>query len=239
MADAPATFPEDCLQHSVGAWWVRASSPQPRRGSLLWSFVPHVDLEPYTLLPLGRSNPNDHSTATFRIQTLRASAPRATRALPVAGIPDFGQEEKVVYRAKRRPVVVVAALAPEVAQHLRRGSPASQTAQMLLVAPYYGADKSGTRAGFNPEFVARIKACEYPQYVWDRLPLAGSDVSILRLDQVRPIGNHPSSYQATGFELSEGAIEMLDEHVRWLHSGILPAESMLSVIRDTLSQVPA
>ena len=57
-----------------------------------------------------------------------------------------------------------------------------QTAQTVLVAPYYGITGGTKRGGFNPEFVDRVRRAEYPEYVWDRLPIGGStDESLLML----------------------------------------------------------
>ena len=59
----------------------------------------------------------------------------------------------------------------EISPVLRRGTPRYQTAPTLLVAPYYGAEQSGTRGGFTPEFVNRIRHCDHLQYLWYGLPI--------------------------------------------------------------------
>src|SRR5207302_873569 len=56
-----------------------------------------------------------------------------------------------------------------------------QSARTLLVAPFYGADASGTRGGWPAPFVDRIRRAEYPQYIWDQLPSPGGPIdSIFR-----------------------------------------------------------
>jgi hypothetical protein len=109
-----------------------------------------------------------------------------------------------------------------------------QTAPTLLVAPYYGAEQSGTRGGFTPEFVKRIRHCEYPQYLWDVLPIGGSSESILRLDHVQPISRLANSYEILPYRLSEEAMEIVDTHLAWLLTGNLAVESILADIREGL-----
>lgn len=59
------------------------------------------------------------------------------------------------------------------------------------MAPFYGADRDGRRGGWNPLFLERIRRGEYPQYLWDKLPV-GTQVkeSVLRLDHLQPLGGH-------------------------------------------------
>jgi hypothetical protein len=71
----------------------------------------------------------------------------------------------------------------KVDRQLTSGKPKWQTAPPVLVAPYYGVDEGGKRAGFKSEFVSRIRRCDYPQFMWDKLPIRGNTIeSILRLD---------------------------------------------------------
>lgn len=93
------------------------------------------------------------------------------------------REARLVLRAKRRPVLVLSTGGTEVPRPLRVGAARYQTNPTLIAAPYYGADQGGSSGGWKPEFVERIRRCEYPQYMWDKLPLSGRDESILRLDQ--------------------------------------------------------
>jgi len=96
----------------------------------------------------------------------------------VAALPDYPGEVRTVYRAKARPVVVLSAGGPEVPRELRVGAAGWQTAPTLLVAPFYGVDPGGTRGGWREDFVTRIRRGEYPQYLWDKLPLPGAGESV-------------------------------------------------------------
>jgi hypothetical protein len=115
------------------------------------------------------------------------------------------------------------------------GSPRWQTAPTLLVAPYYGIDRGARRAGFPEPLVTRIRRCEYPQFVWDRLPLAGeTEASLLRLDHIQPLGRHHESYEWTEHCLSEEAMFIMDEWLHWLLEEDLPEESVLYDFREGL-----
>ena len=168
------------------------------------------------------------------MEPLRIQQPPPTPDLPVAGLPSFPGEVHAVYRAKRRPAIVLGRGGEDVPPALRTGAAHYQTQRTLLVAPFYGADRDGKRGGWRPDFVARIQKCEYPQYVWDHLPIGSVKESILRLDHLQPLGDHGQVYQLTDFSLSLDALEVLDEWLGWLITGNLPGESLLAEIRQVL-----
>lgn len=113
-----------------------------------------------------------------------------------------------------------------------------QTAPTILVAPYYGATGGSKRGGFNPEFLDRVRRGEYPQCMWDSLPLGGSTAeSILRLDHIQPIGRHYNSYELTDYRLSDTAVEILDEWVGWVLTGTLDPQGALYMIREELANL--
>lgn len=226
-------YPEDSLQNYCSPWWVRAQDQQVRRGRLLWAFVPHVDQHPFVLIPEGRSEPTEHKSADYRFEPLRGVLPPAAK-LPVAGLPHYPGEVRVVLRAKKRPVLVLSTGGSEVPKSLRIGAARYQTNPTLIAAPYYGADQGGSSGGWKPEFVARIRRCEYPQYLWDRLPLSGRNESVLRLDHLQPVGRHGDSYELTDFELHEEALGLVDEYLSWLLLGGFPQDSIVSEIRRVL-----
>jgi hypothetical protein len=107
----------------------------------------------------------------------------------------------------------------------------------LIVAPFYGADPGGTRGGWPEEFVNRIRRIEYPQYVWDKLPITGTTDSILRLDHLFPIGIDPAGYQLLPFKLSPDALAVIDDWCLWLLSNELDPKSVLGIIRAELSKL--
>ncbi|HKY21623.1 MAG TPA: hypothetical protein VJM31_10415 [Vicinamibacterales bacterium] len=106
------------------------------------------------------------------------------------------------------------------------------------MAPYYGVDSDGTRAGWNPEFVKRIQRAEYSQYLWDILPIGGcEDGSILRLDHVLPVGVDPSNWGLTEFKLSDAALALTDEWLTWHVTGGLVTDSALHCARQFLASI--
>jgi hypothetical protein len=106
------------------------------------------------------------------------------------------------------------------------------------VAPYYGIDRGAKRAGFPEALITRIRRCEYPQFFWEKLPLAGKpEASLLRLDHIQPLGRHHDSYEWKEYCLSDDAVLILDEWLHWLLEEDLPEESVLSDFREGLLSV--
>ncbi|MFZ2451610.1 MAG: hypothetical protein WAW36_13925 [Methylovulum miyakonense] len=132
------------------------------------------------------------------------------------------------YRAKKRPCLVFSADSITVDKELTRGKPNHATAPTFLAAPFYGVDKNIKRAGYSPEFVERVRHCEYSQFHWDKLPISGGpEESILRLDHLQPFGSHHESYKISDFKLSTDAMDILDDLLRWLVWGGVPEKSMI------------
>ncbi len=234
------TYPDACIQSLTGDWWEKTSDKNVARGSLLKVIVEYPDMKPYRLIPVGRGeDPRQHATANYRIEEFCTGDPmRVESALPVAGLPLRSGESYMVRRGKTRPVVVLAAAGPEVEDRLRRGGAKWQYGQTLLVAPYYGAEADGTRAGWKPEFVSRIQCAEYSQYVWDMLPIGGSvDGSILRLDHIFPLGADAANWTPTGFRLSSDGLECFDEWLCWHITGTLPEGGVLAYARAELPKL--
>ncbi|MFN8545541.1 MAG: hypothetical protein U0807_15225 [Candidatus Binatia bacterium] len=241
MAGVIPAYPDESLQGFVGAWWTAPAGTDFRRGRLVRVVIPHVDQEPYQLTPIGRDEPTEHRSATVLIEPLRLGQPRRTSKLPVAAMPTNPGELRIVSRAKVRPAVILSAPMPEVPKEMRQGKARWQSAPTLLVAPYYGGDQDGTRGGWDPRMVDRIRRCEYPQYLWDKLPVAGATESILRLDHIQPIGRHSNACEVTSYCLSDEALGVLDEWLTWLTTGLLPSRGVLADVRNFLlgSEAPA
>ncbi len=211
------TYPDNTFQFFCDPWWEEYQGKDYCRGRLVQVFIPHVDQTPNQLIPQGREEATIHDKCLFEIAPLRAHQRRPSVKLPVAGMPVYPGEILTVYRAKFRPALIIGKDGKAVDKALRLGKPNWQTAPTIVVAPYYGADEGGKRAGFKPEFISRVCAGEYPQFVWDSLPIASStDESILRLDHIQPVGNHHDSILLTDFKLTDRALKIIDEWIRWL-----------------------
>ncbi len=229
------SYPDDSIQFLAGTWWTTEPTRDLRRGRLLRAFVPHVDVLPYTLRPEGRADPKEHEKIVVRIEPLRVGERPTGPKLPVAALPSFPGEARLVQRAKIRPVIIVANPAPEVVT--AHGQAKWQTAPTILVAPFYGADQDEKRAGWPQALVDRIRHCEYPQYVWDQLPVAGSPESILRLDHIQPIGRHSNSHEWTEHCLTPDALDVLDEWLTWIFTGTLPQDGVVTMARKELGEI--
>ncbi|MDY0095687.1 MAG: hypothetical protein RBT80_23575 [Candidatus Vecturithrix sp.] len=222
------TFPTDSIQNIVDAWWENCGKDELKRGALIRAFVPHVDQVPHTLIPVGRKEAGEHSKAIIEIAPLQISTPRSKATLPVAALSIPEDELWTAYRAKKRPCLVIGAKQQHVDNASRRDMPKKLTSPTLLVAPYYGADPDGKRAGYNPKLIDRFRHAEYPQFMLDYLPIPGPKQSILRLDHIQPVGLHYSAFEHSGFCLSDDAVELiLNDWLQWLFYGGLPENSLL------------
>jgi hypothetical protein len=225
----------DSVQSLVGSWWTSCELHPLTRGQLVRAFVPHVDQQPYTIIEQARSKATEHGTMTFKIGPASIREWKRKAALPVAGLPLHEGESRTVHRAKVRPCLVICEGGAPVDKRLRPSTSARWTsAPTFLVAPYYGTERTGDRGGWYAPFVDRIRACEYPQYILDELPLPGAKESVLRLDHIQPIGDHHDYYEPLPHKLSEDALGVVDEWLGWLFAGALTEDSTLGTIRGLL-----
>lgn len=234
-------YPDDTLQGLLDPtpWWEHEPAKDYRRGRLVRFFAPHVDQNPFTLIATGRNLPTEHNSAIVEIRPLDIRKIIRYPKLPVAALPQVDKEVRAVYRAKKRPGIIICSGGSKISRQLINGKAKWQTAPTVLVAPFYGADEGGMRQGFNPEFVKRIRRCEYPQYMWDSLPLQdGTKESILRLDHIQPVGRSEDSLELLEFCLSDDALLLLDGWIEWLIKGSLSPDSFFGELREDLLGLP-
>lgn len=220
-------------------WWAVNKSKEPCRGRLLMAFVPHTDQIPNVLIPESRGKTTVHDRINYRIEDFSVANPPRKPKLPITAVHDFSGEKRFVYRAKKRPVVVISLGGPEVPKSLRPGTkPKWQTAPTMLVAPYYGSEMTNLRAGWHGALVERIQRCEYPQYMWEKLPINDPPrESILKLDHIQPLGRHYKSYEVTDYVLCDDALDVLNDWLIWLTRNEMPKDSYLLEIRKSLLEV--
>jgi hypothetical protein len=99
--------------------------------------------------------------------------------------------------------------------------------QTVYVAPVYGADQGG----LDKTFMERIKACMYPQYMLERLPLPGPEWSLVRFDQVQPISRSNQSLLLTEHCLSQEAIAVVRDWLTWIQTGEVAADGALDIFQ--------
>ena len=235
--DMTLTYPDDCIQSLIDDWWIPTEKSHIERGRLLLAFVPHVDQLPYLLVPKGRNVATEHSLADCEITPLDVNNLPTRARLPVAGLPCYDGEVRTVHRAKIRPILVLALPGPEIPKKYSLNKPKWQTAPSYIVAPYYGVDEgTGKRAGYSRLFAERVKHCMYHQFFWEKLPLSGSNESILRFDHIQPMGGHYKSYKLTSWKLSPKALNILDDWLQWHFHDNIPEESDLPSIIELLQE---
>lgn len=230
------TYPDETLQGFVdpSPWWVRDDGKKICRGRLCWAFVPFISQTPLTLEPVGRTQPTAHHEANAKIEPLQVRQTRKMNILPVAALPLLTNELYTVYKAKKRPCLILGDGCSDFPGELCRDRPSWQVAHTVIVAPFFGIDSSAGRAGFPPGLVKRVKKCEFPQFFWDTLPHTGKE-SMMLLMQAQPIGKHEDSIECTPYKLSTEALCVMDEWLHWALSGTEPSpRGTLSVARDIL-----
>jgi len=225
-------YPDESLQGIVEPehpWWQECSGDDYKRGRLVWAFLPHVDQNPCTLVPVERGeDPTQHKEIKARIEPLDIRTVIRYPRLPVAALPQRENEIRTVYLAKKRPALIICRGGPAISASLTKNRAKWQTNPTVIVAPYYGVDPGTRRGGFNPEFVERVRLCEYPHFMWDQLPIQGSTKeSIMRLDQMQPVGRSRDSIEFTNYCLSDSALLILDEWLEWLFAGTLGGKTLV------------
>ena len=221
-------YPDISIQSAItpSSWWIEEDSKGLQRGRLIRAFLPHVDQVPYTLIPIGRAQATEHKEVTVRIEPLRIKKPRPHITLPVAGMPPYPGEVRIVQRAKKRPALVLGLGGFVLPEEMSRGRPGWQVSTTILVAPYYGGEQDGTRAGFPSLFLDRVRRCEYPQFMSDILPISSQE-SVLYLNHMQPLGHHHDSIELTKYCLSDDAIAITDEWVSWFVTGLLSKKGLI------------
>lgn len=235
------TYPNDALQFYVDPWWVETEKSTRERWRLGWALVRHISESPFTLQVLGRTDPKEHDQAELKIVPFDVKSPPAPRPdLPVAAMPLRANEHYCVQRGKIRPVLILAKTGTKIEPEYQRLLRSKLHHPLYLVAPFYGVDQDGSRAGIPDEFVTRLKTCEYSQYMWDMLPNGRGRQSVLRLDQMQPIEPTACALDCTNYKLSDDAGMILDEWIIWHLRQISPAtDSLFAAYKEGLGERPA
>lgn len=232
-------YPDDSIQCGVepDLWWIDDGKREFQVGRLVWAFLPHVDNDPYAIEAV-RARSTEHREAVVRFHPLDVKAAVKYDHFPVAPLPQYPGEIKCVYRCKKRPAIIVHAGGPEIPNELRKNKPRRQTDPCILVAPFYGANEGGQRAGFSPAFVERVRRCEYKQFWWDILPETGWKTdSIMRLDQVQPVGRNHSIVEVTNHCISEIGLIIMEQFLEWFCYDRLAEDSELGYFKKEVSQL--
>lgn len=221
-------YPEKTIQYYFDPWWEKDNNNEVCRGSLIKTFLPHVDQITQQFILKGRTEATKHNEANFHIKPFNIRQRRDKATLPVAAFPLYDGEIYTIHRSKSRYAIVLSCGGIKVSEELRIKHPKWQTAHKLIVAPYYGVKNTNKRAGFSNMLVNRIKEAWYPQFFWDKLPTSNTNnESIMKLNHLQPAGEHYQTYEKTGFKLSKQALNIIDIWLDWFLNGALIKDSDL------------
>jgi len=212
-------YPEDSIQHWVEPWWIRkpaAAQSTVERWDLIVALVPFLGEIPYRVQELTRKSDRDHTRADFSVAEFGINTTYHKPDLPLAAIP----EPQYMFPGKVRPALVIGHIHERIPKAIRDQA-SWQTRPSYLLAPYFGVEADGNRAGWPLGFVDRIRQAGYPQYFWDHLPPGlpllkqSGCTSVMRLDQTYPSTRKPAVYVPTGWALSVEAQKVIKDWIRW------------------------
>lgn len=160
---------------------------QLRFGRICWThaYYPHEDLQFFRPVP-DPAEPTKTISNRFQIEAAGQNAFR--RGLPLQVPKLESNEEFLVVRAKRRPVVVIQPEMP-IPSTINQGYRGRVHRRRCSVAQVFGLSDSVTgREEFSPEFINRVRKMEYPQLMFlpKRAGLFEVD-SLLRLDELQSV----------------------------------------------------
>lgn len=228
------SYPDDCIQCLVEPWWTTDTSKTLRVGRLVRAYIPHIEQQALAVRVNGRTSPTDHKSVDISVVPLDARSPPPPPSIPVAGFPHYKGEVYMIQRAKLRPAIVVSVEPPSVAPP--KGAPPWQVMPTVYVAPTYGCEQDGSRAGWDKRFLDRIRMCMYPQYMLDRIPLPGSEWSVVRFDQVQPIARSHSSLTLTDYCLSSDAVSVVHDWLEWAHTGEVADSGFIDIFQTLMKE---
>lgn len=227
-------WPDESVQGILGApWWEPCKKHPLQRGQLVWTWVPFPDKDPLCLIPEGRQTATQHDQVLVTVKRMTATMSAPKPHPPVAALPHHDGESYMLHRAKRRPAIVLTLGGETPSKQAFPGASPANLRPKMLLAPYYGADKTDTRGGYPLRLIDRIQHAEYPQYFWDRLPVSPDMGSILRLDHAFA-GDDSQLIEPTEWKLNEARCRLLAEWMHWLVSGEIAQETDLALVHGLL-----
>lgn len=183
-------------------------------GQVFWThaYYPHEDLKLWR--PVLDPNEKTQTLATtFRIESAGQDAFR--RSYPLANPSLKSEEEFLVIRAKRRPVILIQN-EPPLSGVDNRGFSGKFHRKRCLVAQVYSLVDSVTeRPKFNPAIIDRIREMEFPELLFlPRLPGLFKVESMLRLDEIQSV--FVSHLEPTEHSLGNELRDVLKSQIEFL-----------------------
>lgn len=229
-------FPELCTQsvcRELGVlteWWTTRERPRPLAvGQLVWAYIPTVHPVP-NALEVERSDLKSHTSLRAKLRPLTRGVPPRPDP-PILALPRDEATFHLVSECKRRPAIVVAL--PTKSAPTGTSSKQRFTA---LIAPYYSADRTETRAGLPAEFVALVQRGKVPNMFWDYLPLKSTKgPSIVRWDRIQPVHVDDPTLDPQGYALHSDAVPIIQQWLQWHLTGRVETDSTLEYVLGFLN----
>jgi hypothetical protein len=206
----------------------------PRIGQFCW--VPIVNLDGIPrLLEVERADPTEHYATRFLIRNMGEKDFKKKNRLPIKKLSLRETEELIIYRAKKRPAIIIAmgnTCFDDITLLLKSsGKTHLQQANCLFILPLYGIETEDHEGGFPAAMVARIKALMYQQFFYfprEKSPLIFNSVG--RLDRIQPLLYHHDVINLEPFSLSPEALSILLGFIRILFGG--EEDDLLKTIKE-------
>jgi len=191
-------------------------------GQFFWThaYYAHENLELWRPIP-DPSEPTKTIASAFQI--VAAPADSFHRTIPLASPKLETNEEFIVIRAKRRPVLLVIPEAPPWGID-NRGYRGKVQRRRCVVAQIFGlADPRTREAQFSTSFIDRVRKMEFPQLIFlpQRPGLLDVD-SILRLDELQSV--FTPHLQPTQYSLGDEAATVMRAQIGFLTTNMGPNE---------------
>ena len=192
------------------------------------AYYPHEHLELWRPIP----DPTEPTkTMASQFQIVAAGQDAFRRNFPLASPKLETNEEFLVLRAKKRPVVLVMPETPPFGVD-NKGYRGKVQRRICLVAQVYGlADMRTGREEFNPSFVERVRKMEFPQLMF--LPVRPGFLeidSLLRLDELQSV--FTPNLEPTQLALGDEAANVLRGQLQFLFAGSGP--TLYTELRELL-----
>lgn len=205
-------------------------------GQLCWAPTPMPTAIPQ-ILDVERSSPEEHESVKFELRNANRAGDfkQRDRNLPVKYLNLRSNEELLVQRAKKRPVIVVANgmdCFPEFATLLRQKGKKHLQEDSVFVAPIYKVCRDEYGEGFIKEMMPYIECLLFRQFFYvpqSRLFKEG----VIRLDRLQVIIDQgPAALEPTDLCLSTPIFNALRDTMTYCLTGICSPE--LADLRDLL-----
>jgi len=189
-------------------------------GQYFWThaYYPHENLELWRPIQ-GPDEATKTMASAFRITPAGQDA--FSRTIPLASPKLETNEEFLVIRAKKRPVVLLMPEPPPIGIPAH-GFQGRMQRRLCGVAQIYSlADTTTGRAKYSPSFVERVRRMEWPQMMFlPRYPGILEVDSLLRLDELQSV--FTANLEPTQYSLGDDVTDILRGQLQYLFTGTGP-----------------